>query len=142
MLVIVSVLAFVSWAIFYGLMRLVVAEELADVKHPRLAHASCLENKWRFTLVKQHSRILLSIGLILATVFLFVSSSSRLASSHAVFNDNNVEWDGLFHDQGPLYESAIEPTCNTPIALNFRTFHNDVTSVNIRYYDTADNSSH
>lgn len=150
-------------------MRLVVAEELIDVKHSMHTHrfpgrpqgaslprhgersvirwvgailAVALGDNWRFILLKQHSRILLSIGLILATVFLFVSSSRQPAPSHAASNDNNVEWNGLFHDQGPLYDSAIEPTCQTPVMLNFRTFHADVTSVNIRYYDTADNGSH
>ncbi|GLV60643.1 maltodextrin glucosidase [Dictyobacter sp. S3.2.2.5] len=61
-----------------------------------------------------------------------------LASSH----DNNVEWNGLFSDQGPLYDSALEPTCSTAITLSLRTFHYDATSANIKYYDTADSSFH
>ena len=63
-------------------------------------------------------------------------------SSAAAGNDNNVEWDGLFHDQGPLYDNAVEPTCTTPVKLDFRTFHTDVTGVNIKYYDTADSAFH
>ena len=67
---------------------------------------------------------------------------SEHQSTFAASNDNNVEWDGLFADQGPLYDSAPEPTCSTPVTLDFRTFHDDVTSVNVKYFDTADNSFH
>jgi len=67
---------------------------------------------------------------------------SEHKSTLAASNDNNVEWDGLFADQGPLYDSAPEPMCSTPIVLDFRTFHDDVTSVNVKYFDTADSSFH
>ena len=90
---------------------------------------------------KQASRILICIfylACILAPFLPVSAPQSTLAAS----NDNNVEWDGLFADQGPLYDSAPEPTCSTPVTLDFRTFHNDVTSVNIKYFDTADNSFH
>ncbi|GAC1320463.1 MAG: alpha-amylase family glycosyl hydrolase [Chloroflexota bacterium] len=54
-------------------------------------------------------------------------------------HDNNVEYDGLGHDsRNSLYRvpfGAVNP--NTPVKLRFRTFHNDVTSVTIRLYDTA-----
>ena len=63
-------------------------------------------------------------------------------SAFAALNDNNVEWNGLFADQGSLYDSAPEPTCSTPITLNFRVFHKDITSANIKYFDTADNNFH
>lgn len=53
--------------------------------------------------------------------------------------DNNVEYDGLGHDsRSSLYRvpfGAVNP--NTPVTLRFRTFHNDVTSVTIRLFDTA-----
>ncbi len=65
------------------------------------------------------------------------SSAARAAS-----NDNNVEWNGLFHDQGPLYDSAAEPTASTPVTLTFRTFKGDITSANIKYYDSADSQFH
>ena len=90
---------------------------------------------------KQASRILICVFFLacLLAPFLPISASqSTLAAS----NDNNVEWDGLFADQGPLYDSAPEPTCSTPVTLDFRTFHNDVTSVNVKYFDTADSSFH
>ena len=85
----------------------------------------------------------MTIFLLAVTFSLFVSSARSLAyPARAASNDNNVEWGGLFHDQGPLYDSALEPTCSTPVTLRFRTFHNDITSANIKYYDTADSSFH
>lgn len=61
---------------------------------------------------------------------------------YAASNDNNVEWNGLFHDQGPVYDSAPEPTSTTAITLKFRVFKNDITSANIKYYDAADGQFH
>ncbi len=85
----------------------------------------------------------MTIFLLAATFSLFVSSARYLAyPARAASSDNNVEWNGLFHDQGPLYDSALEPTCNTPVTLHFRSFHNDITSANIKYFDTADSSFH
>ena len=56
--------------------------------------------------------------------------------------DNNVQYDGLGHDsRSGTYRvpfGAVNP--NTPVTLRFRTFHNDVTSVTIRLYDTSNNS--
>lgn len=56
--------------------------------------------------------------------------------------DNNVEWDGLFSDQGPLYMSPTEPTSSSPVVLRLRVFRDDITSANIKYWDTADNAFH
>jgi glycosidase len=54
-------------------------------------------------------------------------------------HDNNVEYNGLGHNsQDPMYRQpggAVNP--NTPVTLRFRTFHNDVTGVRTRFYDTA-----
>ncbi len=53
--------------------------------------------------------------------------------------DNNVEYSGLGHNsRDSLYRvpfGAVTP--NTPVTLRFRTYHNDVTNVTIRLYDTA-----
>ncbi len=66
-----------------------------------------------------------------------VSIKSTLPSQ-----DNNVQYDGLGHDsRSSTYRvpfGAVNP--NTPVTLRFRTFHNDVTSVTIRLYDTSNNS--
>lgn len=75
----------------------------------------------------------------LAVVFVFLPSPLR---TFAASNDNNVETYGLFHDQGPLYDNTLEPTCTTPVTLSFRTYHNDITSANIKYYDTQDSQFH
>lgn len=59
------------------------------------------------------------------------------SSGHAL--DNNVEYDGLAHDsRNSLYRmpfGAVNP--GTSVTLRFRTFHNDVSGVTIRLYDTA-----
>lgn len=51
--------------------------------------------------------------------------------------DNNVEWDGLRHDsRDSLYRTpgGAVPS-GTPVTLRFRTFHNDVNQVKVRFYD-------
>ncbi|PEA52448.1 alpha-glycosidase [Bacillus pseudomycoides] len=75
--------------------------------------------------------------LVLGTSLLYTPDSS---SAYAAANDNNVEWNGLFHDQGPVYDSAPEPTSAQSVTLKFRTFKGDTTGINIKYYDTADGS--
>ncbi|HET9495100.1 MAG TPA: alpha-amylase family glycosyl hydrolase [Chloroflexia bacterium] len=55
------------------------------------------------------------------------------------FPDNNVEWDGLGHNsQDLVYRQPFGATNpGTEITLRFRTFHNDVTGVRARVYNTA-----
>jgi len=50
--------------------------------------------------------------------------------------DNDVEWDGLRHDSRDLlYRSpGGAVSSGTPVVLRFRTFHNDVTGVKVRFY--------
>jgi len=52
-------------------------------------------------------------------------------------HDNNVEWDGLRHDsRDSLYRSPGGAVpADTPVKLRFRTYHNDVTDVTLRWYD-------
>lgn len=64
------------------------------------------------------------------------------ASALAATNDNNVEWAGLFHDQGPLFDNAPEPTASQAVTLTFRTYKGDISSANIKYYDSADGAFH
>ncbi|MCL4562134.1 MAG: alpha-amylase family glycosyl hydrolase [Chloroflexi bacterium] len=56
-------------------------------------------------------------------------------TTHA--QDNNVEWDGLHHDsRDTLYRTPGGAVpAGTPVAIRFRTFHNDVTGVKMRLYD-------
>jgi alpha-glucosidase len=60
----------------------------------------------------------------------------------AASNDNNVEWSGLFHDQGPMFDNHVEPTASQAVTLTLRTFKSDISSANIKYYDAADGAFH
>jgi alpha-glucosidase len=48
----------------------------------------------------------------------------------------------LFSDQGPMFDSSPEPTATQPITLTLRAKHGNLTSANIKYYDSADGSFH
>ncbi|OZB73008.1 MAG: alpha-glycosidase, partial [Lysobacterales bacterium 13-68-4] len=80
-----------------------------------------------------------TIPLALAAILAGVCAAP---SVQAASNDNNVEWNGLFHDQGPMYDNHVEPTATQSVTLTFRTFKGDVTGVNIKYYDSADSQFH
>jgi glycosidase len=56
--------------------------------------------------------------------------------------DNNVEWDGLRHDsRDTLYRAPGGAVpAGTPVTLRFRTFHNDVDSARVRFYDLSANA--
>ncbi len=84
-------------------------------------------------------RLLLGLVVLALSVFGFVVPS---APAWAAGADDNVEWNGLFHDQGPLYASTSEPTCSTAVTVTLRTFRTDLTSANVKYYDSADSSFH
>ena len=62
--------------------------------------------------------------------------------ARACSNDNNVEWDYLFSDQGPMFDSNPEPTATDSVTVTLRTCKGDITSANVKYYDTADSSYH
>jgi alpha-glucosidase len=62
--------------------------------------------------------------------------------AQACSNDNNVEWGYLFSDQGPMFDSNPEPTATTSVTVTLRTCKADITSANVKYYDTADSSYH
>lgn len=62
--------------------------------------------------------------------------------ARASSNDNNVEWNGLFHDQGPMFDNHVEPTASQAVTLTLRTFKGDISSANIKYYDNADGAFH
>jgi glycosidase len=71
-------------------------------------------------------------------VFSYDSTTYVLSIKAGHGHDNNVEYDALGHNsRDSLYRvpfGAIAP--NTPVTLRFRTYHNDVTGVTIRLYDT------
>ena len=62
--------------------------------------------------------------------------------AEACTQDNKVEWDYLFADQGTMYDSDPEPTAMTPVTLSLRTCRGDITGADIEYYATSDRSSH
>ncbi len=82
-------------------------------------------------------------GSTLSLALLAALAAGGLASpAHAASNDNNVEWNGLFHDQGPLYDSNVEPSASQVVTLTFRTFKGDITGAIIKYYDNGTSSFH
>lgn len=86
----------------------------------------------------------IGIFIIAAAVFCLtlVPVFPAMTTVFAAANDNNVEWNGLFSDQGPLYFSPQEPTSTTAVTVKLRTFKGDITSANIKYYDSADSAFH
>lgn len=76
-------------------------------------------------------------------VFLTCSLVLSLAGSASSASlDGNIEWDGLFHDQGPVFINTCEPNVDTEIRLRFRAFKNDLASARIKYVDLSNSSSH
>ncbi len=67
---------------------------------------------------------------------------STLGGAYAATNDANVEWDGLFHDQGPVFANTNEPDATTPLSLKFRAYKGDLTGVTVKYFDSADRKFH
>ncbi len=84
------------------------------------------------------STLAYALGTALALYALPALHDQARASS----KDNNVEWSGLFHDQGPLYDNHVEPTASQAVTLTLRTFKGDISSANIKYYDSADSAYH
>src|ERR1700688_5049537 len=56
--------------------------------------------------------------------------------------DNNVAWNYLFSHQRPMFDSNPEPTAATAVTVKLRTCKGDITSANVKYYDTADSAYH
>lgn len=79
---------------------------------------------------------LLSV-LIALCAFSLSALGGTVRPAKAAANDNAVEWDGLFHDQSPLFFTPFEPTAADPITVRLRTFKNDITSANVKYYDAG-----
>jgi alpha-glucosidase len=84
----------------------------------------------------------LHLARTLAAALALCALSALPSPSLAASNDNNVEWNGLFHDQGPLFDNHVEPTASQAVTLTLRTFKGDISSANIKYYDSADSAFH
>jgi glycosidase len=63
-------------------------------------------------------------------------------NSSSIGQDNNVAWDGLRHDsRDTLYRTPGGAVpYGTAVTLRFRSFHNDLTGVQLRVYDVENNS--
>jgi alpha-glucosidase len=53
-----------------------------------------------------------------------------------------IDTAAVFSDQGSMYDSDTEPGATDPVTVTLRTAHANVSSANIKYYDTADGSFH
>ena len=91
---------------------------------------------------KKWSKMKVFVFMMVLAIAIMYTWPSSFIVAHAASNDNNVEWNGLFHDQGPVYDSNAEPTSTNAVTLTFRTFKGDITSANIKYYDSADSAFH
>jgi alpha-glucosidase len=83
-----------------------------------------------------------SLALAVCAALALYALPALNSPANASSNDNNVEWNGLFHDQGPMFDNHVEPTASQAVTLTLRTFKNDITSANIKYYDNADGAFH
>ena len=92
--------------------------------------------------MKRDPRGLHRLPLALYLALVLSGASLWGTTARAASNDDKVERAGLFHDQGPLYDSAPEPTAGTPVTLTFRTFKGDITGASIKYHDGADGRFH
>ncbi|HEY3313173.1 MAG TPA: alpha-amylase family glycosyl hydrolase [Anaerolineales bacterium] len=76
-----------------------------------------------------------------STVAFSYNSASHLLSIQVtppgLSLDDNIFWDGLRHDSRDLlYRTPGGAVASdTPVTLRFRTFHNDVSGVKVRFYD-------
>lgn len=75
-------------------------------------------------------------------LFSLLATLLLATAAGAAEHDSNIEWDGLFHDQGPLFASSTEPSVSTPVEVRFRSFKNDLTSVDLKYFDASDRRYH
>ncbi len=73
-------------------------------------------------------------GIVLAHFALLPASAAN--------QDNNVEWNGLFHDQGPRFINTAQPDDKTATTVKFRAHKDDLTKAALKYFDSADNKFH
>ena len=52
----------------------------------------------------------------------------------AASHDGKVEWDGLFHDQGELFDNNPEPKAGSKVQLKIRALKDDITGATIKYW--------
>jgi len=79
---------------------------------------------------------------LLLCVLLGAALLAGAGPARACSNDNKVESDYLFSDQGSMFDANPEPTASTGVTLTLRTCKGDITGANIKFYDSADRVSH
>ena len=70
------------------------------------------------------------------------SGSAPATGESATTSAPAIKTADLFSDQGSMYDSNVQPSATDPVTVTLRTGHDNVTSANIKYYDTADGSFH
>ena len=69
-------------------------------------------------------------------------AASSAATTPGVTSPPAIDTMDLFSDQGSMYDSNTQPSAGDPVTVRLRTGQGNVTSVNIKYYDTADDAFH
>lgn len=69
--------------------------------------------------------------------FLSLACNLILFATFAVQAGAQINTSALFHDQGPIYDSAPDPTSTTPVTLKLQCQTENLTAANIIYYDSA-----
>jgi alpha-glucosidase len=50
--------------------------------------------------------------------------------------------EGVFHDQGPLFCSTVEPSETTPVSVTIRCYKDEANSADVVVFDNSDSTSH
>jgi alpha-glucosidase len=62
--------------------------------------------------------------------------------AHADAPAGKIELSEIFHDQGPLFCDADEPSSKRPLALSIRCRRHDVSRASLKFFDEADGKYH
>ena len=79
------------------------------------------------------NKLVLVLLAITAVVLLAVQPGSVWAAVGAI--DNNVWWDGVYHDQTTTYMNPLFPTTSQSATVKLRTNKNDLTGVTLRFWN-------
>ena len=87
------------------------------------------------------------ISVLMATVLLSACGGAARSSPPATAGSTTtsppaINTADLFSDQGSMYDSNVQPSPSDAVTVTLRTGHDNVSSANIDYYDTADGAFH
>ncbi len=83
---------------------------------------------------------LLLAGLLTASARTAPTGGS--APGRAAAGADAINTSELFSDQGTMFDSNQQPSATQPVTVTLRTGHDNVTAVDIKYYDMADEAFH